>query len=222
MITFFCFGVVLLTVLLAGGRLGLLADVRISWVPLLWVTMVVQALLTTALAPHPTESTARAVHLATYAAGAAVLVRNLRLPGLWLVAAGGAMNIAAIVANGGVMPARPGAVVLAGLDSADHFVNSAPVDAPRLAPLGDVFAVPEALPLSNVFSVGDVLLLVGVGVFLHSASRSRWFLWVCGDAAADGLPTEDGPATAVAPASAPVDHRAAAVTLARTHVGSRT
>jgi hypothetical protein len=44
---------------------------------------------------------------------------------------------------------------------------------PRLAFLGDVFAIPRGWPLANVFSVGDVLIAVGAVVAVHGICGSR-------------------------------------------------
>lgn len=82
--------------------------------------------------------------------------------------------MAAIVANGGVMPASDWAVRVAGLaHEADAFSNSRPVENARLWFLGDVFPIPKGWPLANVFSVGDVLLVVGAAVSVHCLGRSR-------------------------------------------------
>ena len=113
------------------------------------------------------------MHLLSYGLVAAFVARNLWIPGVPLVALGGGLNLAAITANGGVMPADPDAVRRAGLplEHADY-INSAIVAHPRLAPLGDVFAVPAAFPLHNVFSIGDVLIAVGALVFVHRLSSA--------------------------------------------------
>jgi MFS family permease len=55
----------------------------------------------------------------------------------------------------------------------EGFANSAPVAEPRLAFLGDIFAVPAGWPLSNVFSSGDVLIVLGALVLLHRVCESR-------------------------------------------------
>jgi len=76
-----------------------------------------------------------------------------------LTALGAALNLLAITANGGVIPASPAALAMAGLPVDEPgFQSSTAVDDPRLAFLGDVFAIPASWPLSNVFSVGDVLI----------------------------------------------------------------
>ena len=115
-----------------------------------------------------------AVHLATYALIAAFLWANRHIAYLWLAALGGALNLAAITANGGVMPADPDALAAAGVhQEAGDFANSTAVAHPHLAFLGDVFAVPASWPVSNVFSVGDVVLVVAALLALHCLCGSR-------------------------------------------------
>jgi uncharacterized protein DUF5317 len=160
---------ILATVPLAGGSLAALADVRLRGAWLVALALGVQVLITTVL-PGMAEDLFRVVHAATYGPLAGFLWLNRRLPGVWIVALGGLLNAAAILANGGVMPADPGALAAAGLaaETPGAFANSAAVQAPALGWLGDVFAVPESLgPLANVFSVGDVLIAVGLAVALH-------------------------------------------------------
>jgi hypothetical protein len=53
-------------------------------------------------------------------------------------------------------------------------VNSGVVEHPKLAFLGDVFAVPAQFPLANVFSVGDVLIILGVGMASWRICGTRW------------------------------------------------
>jgi hypothetical protein len=165
---------VLATVPLSGGRLSALKDVdlRARWLPL--AALAAQVLIITVM-PGALDGVHAPVHLATYAMLAMFLYCNRRLPGLWLVAAGAAANLAAIVANGGVMPASPGAMTAAGMPAtlAGEYANSAVVEAARLAWLGDVFAIPESWPLSNVFSVGDVLIAAGFALSVHVVCASR-------------------------------------------------
>jgi hypothetical protein len=124
--------------------------------------------------PGLPESARPALVVASYLVGALFLVANRRVPGMPLVAVGGALNLLAICVNGGVMPASPAALAGAGLPPGEPgFQNSAAVADPRLAFLGDVFYVPASWPLSNVFSVGDVLIALGVAWALHRVSGSR-------------------------------------------------
>lgn len=161
-----------LAVPLAGGRLGALVELRLRRV---WAIFAALALQVAALDLPGLPEGARAVLVvASYPVGALFLAANWRVPGMRLVALGGALNLAAICANGGVMPAAPSALAGAGLPpDAPGFQNSAAVADPRLAFLGDVFYVPASWPLSNVFSVGDVLIALGVAWALHRVSGSR-------------------------------------------------
>jgi Family of unknown function (DUF5317) len=164
----------LASVPLAGGRLGVLADLRFraSW--LLVVAIAVQVLIVSIIPGDGSPAVHNAVHIATYLLVGAFVVANRRVPWVWLIALGGALNFAAITANGGVMPADPDAVVAAGLVvEPGEFVNSGAVADPHLAFLGDVFWVPSSWPVSNVFSVGDVLILLGALLALHCICASR-------------------------------------------------
>ena len=161
--------VILASVPLAGGSLTALADVRLRGAWLVALALGVQILITVVLSGLA-EDAFRAVHAATYGLLAAFLWLNRRLPGVWIVGLGASLNAAAILANGGVMPAAPGALASAGLPSGTpgEFANSAAVHSPALARLGDVFAIPEALgPLANVFSIGDLVIAAGLAVALH-------------------------------------------------------
>ena len=151
---------------LAGGRLGALADLRISAAWLLFAALALQvAVLTVPVAGG--DGVHRLAHLASYGLAAAFVARNRALPGLWLLAAGGASNAAAITANGGVMPATPSAFSTAGIDRLPPgMANSAPSEDAPLWFLGDVFALPAAWPLATVFSVGDMALVAGAAVLL--------------------------------------------------------
>ena len=74
------------------------------------------------------------------------------------------MNLAAIAANGGIMPASPSALEAAGkIANPDEFTNSGAVANPKLAILGDILAWPEPIPLANVFSIGDIVLVSAPG-----------------------------------------------------------
>ena len=161
-----------LAVPLTGGRLGALAELRLRHV---WVIVVALGLQVAALElPGLPEGARAALVVASYPVGAVFLVANRRVPGMPLVALGGALNLVAICANGGVMPASPAALAGAGLPVVEPgFQNSTAVADPRLAFLGDVFFVPAGWPLSNVFSVGDVLIALGVAWALLRVSGSR-------------------------------------------------
>jgi hypothetical protein len=167
------FLIFLVTVRLAGGRLGELAFVRPRAGWLLAAGLGLQVLIIS-IAPEGAHGLHAATHLASYALVAAFVAVNLGVPYLWLIAFGGMLNLVAIAANGGVMPADPDALAAAGIVADPQaFSNSTAVADPVLLPLGDVFWVPASWPLSNVFSVGDVVIVVGAFLALHTIGGSR-------------------------------------------------
>lgn len=166
-----CVILALASVALTGGDLRRLADLRVQAKGLLYLALAVQVLITDFLTTWPRPVLVVA-HLLTYAAAALIVWRNRRLPGLPLLAVGAACNGLTIAANGGTLPASAAALREAGIriDPAD-FSNSGVLAHPRLAWLGDVFAVPASWPLSNVFSLGDVLIVLGATWCLHRVCR---------------------------------------------------
>jgi Family of unknown function (DUF5317) len=161
-----------LAVPLLGGRLGALAEVRLR---LPWALPAALALQVVALdVPGVPDRLRRLLHVASYLVAGVFLVANRRLPGMALVGLGAAANLLAIAANGGVMPASPAALAAAGMPpDPPGFQNSAALADPRLAFLGDVFAIPAGWPLANVFSAGDVLIAAGAVVAVHGICGSR-------------------------------------------------
>ncbi|MFN2544095.1 MAG: MFS transporter [Actinomycetota bacterium] len=161
-----------LAVPLARGRLLALAGLRFRRAWLIPLALGLQVLITVLWTGSQTQLH-DFLHVSSYALAALFLVFNRRIPGIWLIALGAALNVLAIVSNGGVMPASPHALALAGLPSATPgFSNSAAVVSPHLAFLGDVFAIPRSWPLSNVFSVGDVCVALGCALMLHRVCGS--------------------------------------------------
>jgi hypothetical protein len=152
----------LLAGVLTGGRVSRLAELSIRWAPLAVIGLLVQVVVFSG----PVASRIGALGVPLYVGSTAlvllVVLRNVRVPGLWLVAAGAMSNLATIVANGGYMPASAQALAAAGKSIAAGYSNSADLPEPALAPLTDLFAMPAWLPFANVFSVGDVLIAAGV------------------------------------------------------------
>jgi hypothetical protein len=121
------------------------------------------------------------VHAASYAVLGPFLWVNRRLPGMWLVILGFSSNAAAILANGGLMPASEEALRTAGrwtvLQQAGMVYKNSTVIGlhTKLWFLGDVFALPQGVPLANVFSIGDALLALGVFVLVPPLMGGRPF-----------------------------------------------
>lgn len=157
---------------LLGGRLERLGELRFKWAWLAIAGLAVQVVLFSELAtPFVGGGVGEAIYVASTAAVLIAVARNLGVPGMAVIALGAGSNLAAIVANGGVMPTTPSALAAAGLSPTDAFSNSAVLDDPALAPLTDVLALPPWLPFANVFSIGDVLIALGIVLVIALGMR---------------------------------------------------
>ncbi|HJP64867.1 MAG TPA: DUF5317 family protein [Actinomycetota bacterium] len=159
------------------GSLRNLARLQFRWWGLAFLAAALQ------LAPTPSSPDLRwvgaALLMASYAAVVAFVALNIRLPGIWLIAVGFAVNLLAIGFNGG-MPVSDAALrqaygigyaeqrqqLLSGHDTKHHLERSDDV----LRPLTDVIPVDGVI--HQVLSVGDLVWLVGV-VWLVAGSMRR-------------------------------------------------
>jgi hypothetical protein len=159
--------------LLLGGRLSRLGDMPFRHVPWIVTALAVQIVIIELL-PGP-HLLLQAAHIATYAIAGWFIAANRRIPGLWLIGIGAGFNGLAITLNDGTLPARPEALQTAGIRfSPGQFMNSGFLPHPRLAFLGDIFAIPAGLPLANVFSIGDTLIVLGTGWTAWAVLGTRW------------------------------------------------
>ena len=160
-----------------GGSLRHLAEVRFRWWGLAFLAAGLQ------LIPVPSGEErwiGAALLMASFACLIAFMALNIRLPGLWLVAVGFALNLLVIGFNGG-MPVRDSALaaayregypdqrreLLAGGQTKHHLER--PDD--ELMALADV--IPVGAPIRQVLSVGDIVWLVGTVWVVAGLMRPR-------------------------------------------------
>ena len=155
-----------------GGRPAGLAGLRFRWSGLMLAGLLVQVVLFSETVAERIGELGPPIYVASTALVLAAVIVNRSIPGMAIVALGAVSNLAAIVANGGYMPAARSALAVLGKSDATIYSNSATVDHPALGPLTDIFAMPPWLPFANVFSVGDVLIVVGVVTTIVVAMRS--------------------------------------------------
>lgn len=148
---------------LLAGRRERLARIEIAWWPLLLGAVALR------LAAPALGGFALVAYVLAFACILGVAVADIRLPGMWLIGGGAALNLMVVLANG-AMPVDPAAVASAGasLGPNDPLHRELGPDA-RLATLADVIPIP---PLRNVYSVGDLLLAAG-GFWLPFRSLTR-------------------------------------------------
>src|SRR5436190_5569036 len=156
-----------------GGHLDGLTDVRFRWPALALAGLAAQLLLFSTPLTALVGDNGAPVYVASSTAVFAVVLRNWSIPGLPVVALGAASNLAAIVANGGWMPASRDALLSLGKTIGAEYSNSREFTAPALPALTDIFALPRWVPFANVFSVGDVLIGLGVFIAIVVSMRRR-------------------------------------------------
>ena len=157
--------------LASRGRIAGLASIELRWPGAILAGLLIQLVLFTEAVAARVGDLGPGLYVASTALVLAAVVRNWRIPGMVVVIAGAACNLAAIVANGGYMPAGRDALAALGKHMPEGYTNSAIVPDATLWPLTDIFALPAWLPMANIFSVGDVLIGVGVALTIVLAMR---------------------------------------------------
>ena len=165
-------GLALAVGLLAGGNLRPFQSLQVHWWGAALVGLALQGIPITSEVGEEFEP---ALLLGSYALLLAFAVVNRRLPALWLVIAGLAMNLLVIGVNGG-MPVSAGALEVAGgrperLVGAGTLKHHLMGPDDRLTPLGDVIGIPP--PIGAVISIGDVILYVGVVALVVAVMLGR-------------------------------------------------
>lgn len=179
--------------LLLGGRPAGLARLQFRWPWLIIGGLFIQVVLFTDQVASIVGSLGPPIYVASTGLVFLGVLRNIDITGMKIVALGGASNLAAIVANGGYMPAGRGALEALGKTDPTIYSNSAWIEHPALEPLTDIYALPAWLPSANIFSIGDVLIAIGVAVIIVAAMRSGRA--PAGRTSPDGTPAR-GPVTA--------------------------
>jgi hypothetical protein len=163
-----------------GGELSRLGEVKFKF----WWLVLVLALVQS-LAIRHLYSTSRLswwhprplIMIFSYAILWAVVLWNLYLPGMWLVLSGVTLNLVVIAANGGYMPITPDALARIGAgDLAYGMLSGSVVRGSKDVLLrsfeahfwwlGDILVIPEPFPRPTAMSMGDLVLAVGVFLFI--------------------------------------------------------
>lgn len=167
---------------LAGGRLGALAHLRLPRIWLVWLAFSVQFVVAF-LPPDPRQS------LRAPLVGLAFALVAVWIVGVWpgltrvlqgalvLIAVGWAMNLAVITMNNG-MPVSAETLERVGLPSEDiesgDLGKHVALDEDTVLPwLGDVIPLPLVGTLRKAISVGDVVMLLGLALFIPAGMRLR-------------------------------------------------
>jgi hypothetical protein len=160
---------------LLGGRVAALSGLRIraAWLFYVAIGLQVAGYPSGVLPWSISDSLATALWLVSFAVLIAAVAVNVRLPGAAVVGLGMLCNLAAVLTNGGHMPARASALRAAGVLYRGVHNNSAVASHPTLPWLIDRWPVPAWIPMGNVYSVGDVLIAVGAVVLVCAGMGVR-------------------------------------------------
>jgi hypothetical protein len=158
-----------------GGRVRNLEHVHFVWWQLALAGLLVQLVLFADPVQERVGAEGPVIYVLSTLAVLVALLRNLRQPGLAVIAVGALLNLIPILANGGYMPSSPEVwQELTGSPTlpVEHYSNVVLIGPSTAFPfLGDIFAFPRPLPLATAFSLGDAVIAVGAVIFLVRAMR---------------------------------------------------
>ena len=164
-----------------GGRVARLAALRFRALYVLPLARVIQLLIFPLFSEDPLLPVAtEALHLVSYGLVFLFLLLNLHIRPLIAMGVGALANVAAIVANGGRMPASATALERAGLIEAAERLSAAGEsgnvllmsETTRLNALGDWLYLPSWLPGATALSLGDIVIMAGIAWLIVKGMRS--------------------------------------------------
>ncbi|TMB89452.1 MAG: hypothetical protein E6J18_11130 [Chloroflexi bacterium] len=151
----------------SGGKLGNAANLAFRWPWLVIAALIVKE--ATALSSLSRIEGIQYLYAATLALLVAWTVWHIeRVRGVWIVAAGAALNLIVVLANGARMPVAPAlAGDLVERGHSGQYVVMGP--ATNLSWLADWIAVPAQL--GGAYSPGDVVVALGIATVAFFATR---------------------------------------------------
>ena len=163
-----------------GGRISNLPSLRLRGFWLVLCGLILQLLIFPLFSERPVLPFAIVpLHILSYAFVFAFIALNLRVRALLAIGAGALLNLVAITANGGWMPASATALERAGLiEIVDRLASNATHGnvllmsaSTRFNTLGDWLYLPGSVPFATAFSIGDLLIMVGVAWLIARGMR---------------------------------------------------
>jgi len=108
------------------------------------------------------------------------ILLNIKTPSLWLVLIGAISNFVVFFMNGMKIPVAADALNLAGMNNTINSIENGQYKLYEIIAsgtdyslLGKVIAIDQVLPISGVFSIGDVLITLGLFVFIESHMNDK-------------------------------------------------
>lgn len=154
--------------LLRGGKLKYLGDIKIKGMALVWLALVLRVLVNVLAARG--LAAAPWLQVAAYGLLMPVIWRNASLPGIKIFGIGTLLNFVVIAANGGAMPVR----AVAGMTVQPAGTHTLLTSLTRLWFLADIFSIRPIWRFPGlIFSVGDIVIVMGIFVFVQAVCVRR-------------------------------------------------
>lgn len=161
---------------ITNGRLKNIIQRPLYWRALVLIALIVQFLIFSDLPVSKILPNIIIIllHYATYLCLLIFIIRNAKNFGISIVGLGVLLNTVVIFANGGHMPTIPENLKNTSVGKSAEIIdqgvavhNSAKMTSDTIFPwLGDIFYLPSWVPFSNVFSIGDILIAIGICVYI--------------------------------------------------------
>ncbi|MBA1336364.1 MAG: hypothetical protein HPY66_2799 [Firmicutes bacterium] len=161
---------------LRGGKLSHLIKKPLKFQIFVVLSFLIQIAIFSKLADmsHLSRFSIIFLHVISYVLLLLFTLLNWKIAGIPIIGTGILLNAIAIFSNGGYMPALADNLLKTAAGKGSEAVayggavnNSIQItDSTRFPWLCDIFVLPSWLPFSNVFSVGDIIIAVGVSIYL--------------------------------------------------------
>lgn len=160
---------------LLGGRLKFILQRPLKHVWLATFGFLIQIIIFTDFFASRYNGTVSIVlHGISYVLIVFFIFINRKIPGILLIGIGVLLNATVIFLNGGYMPTSLESLKKTSIGKQLEILiqgstinNSQAITENTILPwLADIFYIPSWIPFSNVFSIGDVLIAIGVCVYL--------------------------------------------------------
>jgi len=163
---------------LRGGKFKSLGRVNINnwWLFLLAFLIEFGTVFAVSAGMVIVEKYSMYLHVLSYLVLFTGVVSNREHPSMWIIFLGSFLNFLVIFLNGGAMPVslaglhRAGLADYAQIISAGGIATHQPLTSSTIASfLADIIVLPEPYPFSKVLSVGDILISIGIFIFVQRA-----------------------------------------------------
>lgn len=105
---------------------------------------------------------------------------NIKIPSLWIIFVGAISNFVVFLMNSMSIPVSLDALKLAGMNNTIELIQNGQyklyeiiANGTDYSLLGKVIAVDKILPISGVFSVGDILMTLGLFIFIETHMNDK-------------------------------------------------